>query len=271
MTFRQLKFYLQANWIKTLYFNFKMLPFNQAKKMPILLFGKCKINCGKFGKIISLDGEKPFASVLIGNSFTTLEPFNSRPLITYIAIRGTLYLNGIKQTIGNGCKIVVEESAYLTLGDHVIINNSTKLCCQHEIYIGNTTTISWDCQIFDTNFHYIMDQQGRIGQKYGRIFIGENCWIGNRCTIQKNTYLNNLSTLASNSLINRNFSDIECGTFAGSPAKLVTTGKMRARNAAIDIQLDKFFIQNPDVTRVQVDVEEAKKYFSSNDLNIHPI
>lgn len=263
MTFKQFKFYIQANWIRSIYFNFKLFPFKQAVKMPILLFGKCDINIGQNGKI-KFDSIKNFASMIIGNSFTGLERYNSRNSRTYISICGTINVSGVKQAIGNGCKIVVDSGAELILGDHVVINNLTKIACQKKISIGDLSSISWECQIFDTNFHYIVNDDGSVNQKCGIISIGKSCWIGNRCTIQKNTVLGDYCTLASNSVINKDYSSIENGTFAGSPAKMVARGKIRVRNACYDRKLDEFFLNHKEIKTVYIDLDESKKYFSNS-------
>lgn len=56
MTFAQFKFYIQANWIKTLYFNFKLLPLKEAIKCPILLFGRCNLFINETAKVELLGG-----------------------------------------------------------------------------------------------------------------------------------------------------------------------------------------------------------------------
>ena len=36
--------FISVNWIKTIYFNFKMLPFKQAKALPVFFYGKVKFS-----------------------------------------------------------------------------------------------------------------------------------------------------------------------------------------------------------------------------------
>ena len=40
----KLKTITQLNWVKTLYINFKMLPFADAIKLPIFVYGRCRLN-----------------------------------------------------------------------------------------------------------------------------------------------------------------------------------------------------------------------------------
>ena len=39
---RNIKISLTINWVKTLYFNFKMFPFSIAKKLPVFFYGSVK-------------------------------------------------------------------------------------------------------------------------------------------------------------------------------------------------------------------------------------
>ena len=270
MTFKQFKFYIQANWVKTLYFNFKLLPFKQAIKCPVLLFGKCAVKIGK-NAILTQSTPQSFASTFIGNSCSALWGINRRAVETYLDIRGKLCLNGTKQFIGNGCMIIIEDTGTLTLGNHVVINDRTKICCQNEIQIGDYTDVSWECQIFDTNFHYMTETSLQIRRKYGSIHIGQNNWIGNRCTIQKNTVLDDDAILASNSLLNKDFSGIKQGTFAGIPAKHICSDKLRIRNVAMEKAIDRCFKEHPDIDFVKVNIAEIKKYNSSENLGVEPI
>ncbi len=81
--------------------------------------------------------------------------------------------------------------------------------------------ISWECQIFDTNFHYMVDSRGNIMKKDGEVCVDDNVWIANRVSIAKGSFIPRDSIIASNSLVNKDFSKSESGIFAGIPAKLM--------------------------------------------------
>lgn len=268
MTFNQFKFYIQANWLKTIYLNFKVLPFRDAVKMPILLFGKCYLQISKSARAEFLGGEVAFASVFIGNSSSSVWGTNIRQQPTTVLWDGLITFSGRKQFIGNGCVLSVCKEAHLHLGDHVLLNNNVKLCCQHDVFIDDLSGFSWECQIFDTNFHYIVEDGGRVGRKSGSIHIGKNCWIGYRSTIQKGTYLEDNSTLASNSLINKNYAGVKDGLFTGIPAKLHATGRVRSKNYALEYKLDEFFETHPKVNFVSIDVEASRKFYDFSNLEI---
>ena len=271
MTFQQFKFYLRANWIKTVCFNFKILPFKDAVKMPILLFGHVDVVCTKRAKCVIKKGGGGLATMTIGNSYSpAYGKMNSHHCWTYISLDGTIVLNGSKQFIGNGCKVSVDNGATLELGDHVFINNQSKIVCKQSVSIGAYTRISWESQIMDTNFHYMVSEEGMVKNKDGRIVIGNHCWIGNRVTVQKGTVLNDYSIVASNSLVNKDFSNIQFGTFGGTPAKLLAKGNIRNFNFAYEFKLNDFFAGHPDVNEVQVNREQCFK-FGKDNLDVIPL
>ena len=206
--------------------------------------------------------------IFIGNSSSSVWGTNIRQLPTTVLWDGTITFSGRKQFIGNGCVLSVCKGAHLYLGDHVFFNNNVKLCCQHSIFIDDVTDFSWESQIYDTNFHYIIDENGHVGRKLGSVYIGKNCWIGYRSTIQKGTYLENNSIVASNSLVNKNFAGVKDGLFAGMPAKLLATGRVRSRNYALEYSLDDFFDAHPDINVVSVNVEASRKFYDSSNLEI---
>ncbi len=114
--------------------------------------------------------------------------------------------------------------------------------------IGNHVIISWECQIFDTNFHYMEDKFGDIYRKDGEIFIGNNVWIANRVTIAKGAKIPNDSIIASNSLVNKDLSDTVSGLYAGCPAKLVKENVHAV--FSLEGQLNEYFRAHPEKYKI---------------------
>lgn len=271
MNIHKLKVLSQTNWIKTLYINFKLLPFSQARHLPILVYGKCDVEIGDRGQI-QLKSRAMFGSIFIGNNDSyAWGKKKSQYNKTYFSINGNVVFNGTYHFIGNGCKVYVAENACLTMGNNVYFNCDNKIICSNSITIGENTRFSWECQVMDTNFHFIVDTEGKTKRRSGQIVIGKNCWIGNRVTIQKGCVLSDYSIVASNSLVNKDFSTIHNGTFAGTPAKFIKSGLNRLLNFALEYALDEYFDKNPDIDEVKVDKEESKKYWSTKNMTITPI
>ena len=117
--------------------------------------------------------------------------------------------------------------------------------------------VSWESQIFDSNFHYV-SYNGVIKPKEGLVHIGKKGWIGNRVTVQKNTKLPPYSIVASNSLINKDFSmNGEGAIYGGIPAKLLQTDSRKIlgvdKEAIIDMMFkdDVEFVMEKDFEKKQ--------------------
>lgn len=228
---------LQTNVIKTIWFNFKMLPSRQAIKLPIFIYknvhfrdlsGKIVVNNARYGMIKIGYSSHYVATSIPGSEWT---------------IRGKLVLNGPTRFF-QGTYLLISDNAALTCGGiYNMFGSGTKIICFNNIIIGKRVDVTWECQIIDTSFHYI-GQQGEelddIPPLAKEIVIGNYVWIGNRTTISKGAVIPDESIIASNSLVNKDLSG--CGTnclFAGMPAKVVKEGVRRIWNESDESVLDK--------------------------------
>lgn len=207
----------KCNLYKTLYLNFKMLPFRVAVKLPIWIYGRMTFRSLN-GKII-IEGKTYPGMIRVGR--TDWYVTTSLPQSVW-TINGTLKFKG-KINIYHGNYILVSRSGYLEIGTNgTIIGTSTKIICFERIIIGDSVNITWENQIIDTSFHYVeqLEKNSEIPSLTKAVVIEDYCWIGNRTTISKGTHLPSYSIVASNSLVNKNLlaSGSYC-MFAGSPAK----------------------------------------------------
>ena len=72
---------------------------------------------------------------------------------------------------------------------------------------------SWEAQIYDSNFHFTYDGVNHlIGNALGSVRLGNNVWIGNRCTVAKGALLLDYTIIGSNSLVSKKLeNDFEGG------------------------------------------------------------
>lgn len=213
----------QHNWLAIIYFNFKILPFKQAIKLPFDFYHKVRFENIQ-GNIIIKNGNIHRAMIKIGGRGSEMFPH----LPAIIDIKGTLVFNGTTE-IGNGCLLRVENNGKLTFGNRVRIGANSKIICEDKITFGNEIGISWESQVFDTNFHYTKDiNSEKILPKTAPIVIGSYNWFGNRVNIMKGTITPNNTIAASNSLLNKDYTYIPAySVLAGTPAKLVKSGIKR--------------------------------------------
>ncbi len=234
-----------ANLFSTIWFNFKMLPLDEAIHFPFILYGIVRFDeCTPYrsgGGVRRHSGSKLlFKSWAIGRKTYHLANSNS---ITRIVVKGELFV-GDRGTIYNGASIIVHPDAVLTIGTGSVISTYSRIICYRKITIGNHVNISWECQIYDTNFHFVVNESGEIKRKDGEVIIGHNVWIANRVTIAKGAKIPNDSIVASNSLVNKDYSCGESGIFAGMPAILV---KPKCRGEFyMHKEINKYFKEHSD-------------------------
>lgn len=209
--------FLQVNWFKTLYLNFKLLPFEQAAKLPIIVFGQCSVG-NISGKIIFTDHLR-MGMLTFGHRF---EIFKKASNISEIVLKGTWKLNGAAQ-FGYDFKLYIEKEAYLETGKMNTFANNTKLVCCKKIILGNYVKIGDESQLQDTTFHNMFNlSTNQTVPKEGEILIGSYVSVGNRVSITKNAIVPDFSLIASNSLCNKSLVHYgENNLFGGIPVKLI--------------------------------------------------
>lgn len=200
-----------------------MLPFKQAIKLPFDFYHSIVFQ-SLSGKI-KIDSQNIHRGMIkIGGRGSDMFPKTQ----TIISIDGDFSL-GDNIEIGIGSTFRISKNAKCCFGNNVRIGAMSKLFCEEYINIGNQVGISWESQIFDTNFHYMEDTiKKKIYPKTSPIMIGSYNWIGNRVTIMKGTKLGNNMIVASNSLLNKDYSSFpELCILGGSPAKVVKENMRR--------------------------------------------
>ena len=205
-----------------LYLNFKFLPFKQAVKFPIDIYGKLRVvDCS--GKLC-INGTIRPGMIKLGSQGRDMFPLD--PVI--LDIRGELSFNG-HFYIGCGSTIRVENNAKMSIGANSRFGAQTILFCEERINIGAQVGGSWRCQVMDTDRHEIKNlNTGVIPPSHKPIEIGDNVWIGNNVSINKGTVIPDNTIVSSHSLCNMNYSDIPpFSVIGGIPAKVLSTGKQR--------------------------------------------
>lgn len=227
---------LQTNLIKTIWFNFKMLPIRKAYKLPIYLYGRVSFRSTS-GKIV-LPQKCHSGMIKIGKRDYYTDTNIAHTIWT---INGTIIFNGAINFL-RGSYVLVSNNATLTFGTcGTFIGSNTKIICFDRITIGDTTHITWDCQLMDTSFHYVETIfNHNISPLTEPLSIGNRVWVGNRTTISKGAMIPDDTIVASNSLVNKDHSIIGAyALLAGTPATVKATGLRRIFDTQLEKQLDK--------------------------------
>lgn len=229
---------LLIGFFKTLYINFRKLPFYDAIKLPIIVSKKTKFN--NIDCEITING--PISSGMITIGFAGDDFSNPQKNWSFLNLRGKVVFNG-KANFGVGSTLFVGKQAILIFGNDFTSGHQTKIICYEQITFGKTVRLAWESQVFDTNFHYIENLETKeITSKNQPVTIGNYCWIGNRTSIMKGTVLNDGTIVTSNSICNRDYSALPNNSIiGGSPAKLIKSGFLRVFDVKKEIELNAKF------------------------------
>lgn len=206
----------KCNIVKTIFVNYKVLPLRIAWKLPIYVYGKV-IFKSLSGKVI-FSGDIHTGMIKIGKNDFYVK--TSIPLTCW-TINGTLKFNGPFKFL-NGGYMCISKTGNLELGGNGFIGSDYKIMCFDSINIGHHFEATYNVQIYDTSYHYVKQENGRVGKLTLPIVIGNNVWVGNNTIISKGAVIPAFAIIANNSLVNKDFSDIEADglLLAGTPAAI---------------------------------------------------
>lgn len=234
------------NWfnpIITIYLNFRSFPFKQAVKLPIFVYG--------WPKIFSLYGDMECVDIcktgmIRLNKTIDGAPSNPGPN-TAINNWGKIIFHG-PCLIHTANKINVLRGAILEFGLKCKIMHYCNITAHKQVIVGANTWITHRCQILDSNFHFVADFNKKSISRYCKpICIGKSCWICNSSTIAAGAKIPDYTIVASNSLVNKDFSDIPTESIIGGiPAKFIVSGFRRVNNPKFESVIWDYFNNHPD-------------------------
>ena len=216
---RKMKFYYSVNWTKTLYFNFKKLPFETAKQLPVFFYGKVKLKSIS-GQIII---NAPVRRGMIGFGQSYELTALSKGTAVFL-LEGTIIFNGHVQ-IGKDYTVYVLKDGILSMGNMSSLGSNGKIICYKKITVGNFARIGYESQLLDTNAHQMYNT--KTGEKYPLftpIVVGNYNNISNRVTILAGAKTPDYCTIGSNSLCSRDYLSLGINVMIGGvPAELIKT------------------------------------------------
>jgi len=209
--------FAKTNVFKTIYINFKLLPFKQAIKFPFFLYGKIYI-WDLSGRVL-LPEDITTGMIKIGFKWIDLWPQSFLP--TQIQIKGKVEFAG-PVIISGGVNINVQsEEGLLKIGKEVVIGGGTVCKCMKSITIGDNSRITGNCNIMDCNMHFVKNiDTGVVANYKAPIIIGASCWINAGSIVSKGAIIPDYSISARNSFLSKDYSVNGTNLFlVGSPAK----------------------------------------------------
>lgn len=200
---------------KSLYFNFRVLPFNQALRFPFLVAYNVKLQ--KLRKGIVSFGEgvriKPITVAIGFNGTEEIAP--QRALVNLSG--GKIIFNG-KCNFAEGCILGISGGT-LTFGANFSANKNFFVSCNQEITFGQDCMLGWNVLLFDATGH-VMYKDGIQKSSYKPIHIGNHVWLCAEVHVMKGASISDGSVVGYRSLLTGKFKEPNI-LVAGSPAKYV--------------------------------------------------
>ncbi len=109
----------------------------------------------------------------------------------------------------NHCVIRSGEHAQVSIGHRVFFNDSCSINSLIGIEIGDDVSFGENVRLYDSN-HAYQDKSRPIpsqGYTYGKIRIGNNCWIGSNVCILKGVTIGNNVIIGAGSIVHQSIPD----------------------------------------------------------------
>lgn len=222
---------LQYVWylLSSIYINFKLLPFRQAVKLPILTIKPHIINLK--GKIIIDDDVCKFGLIKMGEWGVKAFPNSG---IKLNMMGGVWKVHG-KVWIGANSLIEIGKKGILETGDDFLASTSLKLFCYRNIRIGNYHRFGWNCTIMDTNFHPLKKLNTKEKKQGGApIVLGNHNWCATNNVIMPGVKTPDWCIFGYGSVLTRNMECDEFCVHGGSPVHVLSRGYFRDVNDDLD-------------------------------------
>lgn len=250
--FLRLPFIHWFNPLVTLYLNFRSFPLRQAWRLPVFVYGWPRL-FSLYGRM-ECGGQIKMGMIKLNQTNVSSPSYTSGN--TEITNNGRIFFNG-SAVIYTANKIVVGRRGMLVLGDDIKIMHYCNIAAHELVRIGSHSWVVHRCQVLDSNFHFTADFANHVINKYTReVIIGDYCWICNSSTIAAGAVIPNKTIVASNSLVNKDMSDIpQESIIGGQPAKLLKTGVRRIDNKSFSDAIFRYFLSNPQEKKYPLESE----------------
>lgn len=213
-------FELFLSFPKSIFFNFKILPFKKAIRIPIFVSYRTKlVGVNKKSFIVNFNDKPRFGSCRLGLTGSESGHLISKKSLVLIRNGGKITINGI---FGFSRGVYLHcDNGTISFGNNFKANYNAHISCEHSsISFGDDCSLGWDCTFKTCDGHHIIIDDKEI-INYGPISIGDHCWICSKSSILKNGFLGNDCVLAYNSVLNKKISNEGHLLYAGQPAHIV--------------------------------------------------
>lgn len=232
---------------RTIYFNFRTMPFRTAIKFPVFIYGKIHLFI-LAGSVVFEKTSVRRGMVKIGKNLESFSAFDHSGFIQLASSDSRLIFEGPASiSVNTKIRIIMGD---LKFGKYAYVGSGVRIVCNGSyINIGDYSRIAFDSIIMNSSFHHVYnDNRKSISCATRPIEIGKLSWIGNRSSIMAGSCLKSHSIVTSNSLVNKNFAQIE-GDYpmiGGVPAKVIMCGMHRVFSPQLEKEIIHWFRKYPN-------------------------
>lgn len=201
---------------RSLYYNFRLLPFYQAIRIPIFLSNYVKVKINHKSQVKIENRNIHAGMIKIGYTQCGFFPANHHNSILDIG-EGVLVFEGYA-SIGSGAKLSVDKGGLLFIGNQFWSTGPILIVARKLIRFGYNCVLSWNISIMDHDAHDIY-HCGALSNTPHSVMIGNHCWIGFNSIILKDSSLSNDVIVGANSIVTKGIEESNV-IIAGNPATI---------------------------------------------------
>ncbi len=200
---------------KTVFFNFRCLPFGIAKKLPIFVYYNVRL--GELHKgIIRIDA--PIKRFMIKYGVGGVNGIDSHRSQIWLQ-KGTITFKGTA-IFGEGCSI--RNNGELVFGNNFGAGKNCFISCSKQVVFGNDILMAWNGIVRDSDGHTVL-YDGMPQESFKPVFIGNHVWLAAETHVLKGVRIGDNSIVAYRSLVNKAFEE-DGILIGGAPAKILRKG-----------------------------------------------
>ena len=188
------------NRIKSIYFNFRYLPFKQAVYLPIWITTNFKVMKLKRGQIIL---DFPYRkNFFLGDCGS----------VGLQEMKGGIYLE-------DGAKLILNAMCVIEFGRNFYCNKNCHIRSAERIKFGDECSLGWNVQINTDDGHSIL-HDGKAVKRVGSIDIGDHVWLTSNTIVIKNVSIADGCIVAQGTVVTKSITEPKV-LVGGIPAKII--------------------------------------------------
>lgn len=200
---------------KSIYFNFRCLPFVVAVKLPFYIHYNVKLGELHRG-IIKINA--PIERFMVKYGVGGVKGIAANRAQIFLE-KGSVTFKG-RASFAEGFSI--RNNGSLVFGDSFGGGKNGFISCTKEVVFGNGILMAWDCTVRDSDGHIVLCD-GVPQDPSKAINIGDHVWLAAESTVLKGVSIMRNSIVAYGSIVTKSF-DMEGALVGGIPARLIKEG-----------------------------------------------